>query len=96
VLELAPEVFDGVDVAMFDVPDEVSLEWAPIAAAARCRSWSTTPARSGWSRTSPLVVPEVNVDAIGQPSTWDHREPQLHHACHDGRDRRLHREYGTP
>jgi len=32
VLALAPEVFDGVDVAMFDVPDEVSLEWGPVAA----------------------------------------------------------------
>ena len=32
VLALAPEVFDGVDVAMFDVPDDVSAEWAPIAA----------------------------------------------------------------
>src|SRR5437763_7894491 len=28
----APEVFDGVDVAMFDVPDEISATWAPIAA----------------------------------------------------------------
>src|SRR5581483_6723629 len=33
VRELAPEVFEGVDVAMFDVPDEVSAEWAPVAAA---------------------------------------------------------------
>ena len=33
VQALAPDVFDGVDVAMFDVPDEVSAEWAPIAAA---------------------------------------------------------------
>ncbi|MDT7748523.1 MAG: aspartate-semialdehyde dehydrogenase, partial [Pseudonocardiales bacterium] len=32
VRELAPEVFDGVDIAMFDVPDEVSAVWAPIAA----------------------------------------------------------------
>src|SRR6516162_4552074 len=32
VQELAPEAFDGIDVAMFDVPDEVSAEWAPIAA----------------------------------------------------------------
>ena len=30
-----PEVFDGVDLAMFDVPDEVSAQWAPVAAAAR-------------------------------------------------------------
>src|SRR5436190_24384807 len=32
VVALAPEAFDGVDVAMFDVPAEVSAEWAPIAA----------------------------------------------------------------
>ena len=32
VQALAPEVFDGVDVALFDVPDEVSAQWAPIAA----------------------------------------------------------------
>src|SRR5215468_2604292 len=31
VVELGPEVFEGVDVAMFDVPDEVAAEWAPIA-----------------------------------------------------------------
>ncbi|HEX4256424.1 MAG TPA: aspartate-semialdehyde dehydrogenase, partial [Streptosporangiaceae bacterium] len=33
VLPLAEDVFDGVDVAMFDVPDEVSGQWAPVAAA---------------------------------------------------------------
>ena len=33
VVALSPEAFDGIDVAMFDVPDEVSAEWAPIAAA---------------------------------------------------------------
>src|ERR1700745_1510456 len=33
VQELSADVFDGVDVAMFDVPDEVSVQWAPIAAA---------------------------------------------------------------
>ncbi|MFE5870219.1 aspartate-semialdehyde dehydrogenase, partial [Streptomyces roseifaciens] len=31
VVALSEEVFDGVDVAMFDVPDEVSARWAPIA-----------------------------------------------------------------
>src|SRR4029453_3775494 len=31
VVALSPEAFDGVDVAMFDVPDEISAEWAPIA-----------------------------------------------------------------
>ena len=32
VVALSPEAFDGIDVAMFDVPDEVSAEWGPIAA----------------------------------------------------------------
>ena len=36
VEELTPQVFDGVDVAMFDVPDEVSAQWAPVAAARCC------------------------------------------------------------
>ena len=31
VMELSPEAFGGIDVAMFDVPDEVSAIWAPIA-----------------------------------------------------------------
>jgi aspartate-semialdehyde dehydrogenase len=62
VQALAPEVFDGVDVAMFDVPDEVSLEWAPIAAA----RGAVVVDNSGAFRMDPqvpLVVPEVNPDA---------------------------------
>lgn len=59
VLALAPEVFDGVDVAMFDVPDEVSAEWAPIAVA----RGAVAVDNSGAFRMDPdvpLVVPEVN------------------------------------
>ncbi len=59
VLALAPEVFDGVDVAMFDVPDEVSAQWAPIAAA----RGAVVVDNSGAFRMEPdipLVVPEVN------------------------------------
>jgi aspartate-semialdehyde dehydrogenase len=62
VRELAPEVFDGVDVALFDVPDEVSAEWAPIAAA----RGAVAVDNSGAFRMDPevpLVVPEVNADA---------------------------------
>jgi aspartate-semialdehyde dehydrogenase len=62
VVALAPEVFDGVDVAMFDVPDEVSAEWAPIAAA----RGAVAVDNSGAFRMDPdvpLVVPEVNADA---------------------------------
>jgi aspartate-semialdehyde dehydrogenase len=59
VAALAPEVFDGVDVAMFDVPDEVSAHWAPIAAA----RGAIVVDNSGAFRMDPdvpLVVPEVN------------------------------------
>ncbi|PPK65855.1 aspartate-semialdehyde dehydrogenase [Actinokineospora auranticolor] len=61
VLALAPEVFDGVDVAMFDVPDEVSAQWAPIAA----ERGAVAVDNSGAFRMDdqvPLVVPEVNDD----------------------------------
>ncbi|MCP2164555.1 aspartate-semialdehyde dehydrogenase [Goodfellowiella coeruleoviolacea] len=63
VQALAPEVFDGVDVAMFDVPDEVSAQWAPIAAA----RGAVAVDNSGAFRMDPdvpLVVPEVNADAV--------------------------------
>ena len=59
VLALAEDVFDGVDVAMFDVPDEVSAVWAPIAAA----RGAVAVDNSGSFRMDPdvpLVVPEVN------------------------------------
>jgi aspartate-semialdehyde dehydrogenase len=59
VRALAPGAFDGVDVAMFDVPDEVSAEWAPIAAARGAIAVDN----SGAFRMDPdvpLVVPEIN------------------------------------
>jgi aspartate-semialdehyde dehydrogenase len=62
VLALASEVFDGVDIAMFDVPDELSAQWAPVAAA----HGAIAVDNSGAFRMDPqvpLVVPEVNVDA---------------------------------
>jgi aspartate-semialdehyde dehydrogenase len=67
VQALAPEVFDGVDVALFDVPDEVSAEWAPVAAA----RGAVAVDNSGAFRMDPdvpLVVPEVNAaDAADRP-----------------------------
>ena len=62
VQALAPEVFDGVAVAMFDVPDEVSAQWAPVAAA----RGAVVVDNSGAFRMDPdvpLVVPEVNASA---------------------------------
>ncbi|HET9898542.1 MAG TPA: aspartate-semialdehyde dehydrogenase [Streptosporangiaceae bacterium] len=62
VVELAAGVFDGVDIAMFDVPDEVSAVWAPQAAARGV----VVIDKSGAFRMDhevPLVVPEVNPEA---------------------------------
>jgi len=59
VQALTTEVFDGVDVAMFDVPDEISAKWAPIAVSRGVVAVDN----SGAFRMDPevpLVVPEVN------------------------------------
>ncbi len=63
VIALSAEAFDGVDIAMFDVPDEVSAEWAPIAV----ERGAVAIDNSGAFRMDadvPLVVPEVNADKI--------------------------------
>ena len=65
VTVLSEDAFDGVDVAMFDVPDEVSAAWVPVAAArgAVCVD------NSGAFRMDPevpLVVPEVNPAAAAR------------------------------
>ncbi|HEX5494008.1 MAG TPA: aspartate-semialdehyde dehydrogenase [Mycobacteriales bacterium] len=59
VRALAPEVFDGVRVAMFDVPDEVSAIWAPVAAG-RGAVVVDNSAAFRMDPQVPLVVPEVN------------------------------------
>jgi aspartate-semialdehyde dehydrogenase len=65
VTALSAEVFDGVDVAMFDVPDEVSAQWAPVAAA----RGAVVVDNSGAFRMDPqvpLVVPEVNPGEVAR------------------------------
>jgi aspartate-semialdehyde dehydrogenase len=62
VVALSPEAFDGIDIAMFDVPDEVSARWAPIAVS----KGAVVVDNSGEFRMDPavpLVVPEVNPKA---------------------------------
>ncbi|MGH3783439.1 MAG: aspartate-semialdehyde dehydrogenase [Pseudonocardiaceae bacterium] len=59
VVELTAEAFDGIDIAMFDVPDEISERWAPVAVA----RGAVVVDNSGAFRMDPdvaLVVPEVN------------------------------------
>ncbi len=59
VVALDGDVFRQGDLALFDVPDEVSEQWAPVAAAAgaivvdNSGAWRMDP-------DVPLVVPEVN------------------------------------
>jgi aspartate-semialdehyde dehydrogenase len=63
VVALSSEAFEGIDIAMFDVPDEVSIEWAPIAAS----KGVVVVDNSGAFRMDkdvPLVVPEVNPQEI--------------------------------
>ncbi len=67
VRELTADAFDGVHLAMFDVPDAVSAQWAPVAAARGV----VVIDKSGAFRMDPdvpLVVPEVNpADAARRP-----------------------------
>lgn len=63
VVALTPESFEGIDVAMFDVPDEVSAHWAPIAVA----KGAVAVDNSGAFRMDegvPLIVPEVNPEMV--------------------------------
>jgi aspartate-semialdehyde dehydrogenase len=63
VVALSEDVFTGADIALFDVPDDVSEEWAPIAVSKgavvvdNSAAWRMHP-------EVPLVVPEANPDAI--------------------------------
>src|SRR5262249_6155519 len=63
VVALSEDAFDGIDVAMFDVPDEVSAQWAPAAAA----HGAVAVDNSGAFRMDPdvpLVVPEINPEQL--------------------------------
>jgi len=63
VVALSPEAFEGIDIAMFDVPDEVSKEWAPIAASIGCVVVDNSGAFR-MDKDVPLVVPEVNPEQV--------------------------------
>jgi aspartate-semialdehyde dehydrogenase len=63
VQPLTANAFDGVDVAMFDVPDAVSLEWAPVAAARGAVAVDNSGAFR-MDRDVPLVVPEINPEQV--------------------------------
>ncbi len=63
VVALSQDAFDGIDVAMFDVPDEVSAVWAPAAVG----RGAVAVDNSGAFRMDPqvpLVVPEINPEQL--------------------------------
>jgi aspartate-semialdehyde dehydrogenase len=65
VVALAADVFEDVDLALFDVPDDLSAEWAPVAAE---RGAIVVDNSAAWRMNDqvPLVVPEVNPQAADQ------------------------------
>jgi aspartate-semialdehyde dehydrogenase len=62
VVGLSPEVFDGADIALFDVADELAAEWAPVAAG-RGAIVVDNSAAFRMAEDVPLVVPEINPEA---------------------------------
>ena len=62
VAETSETSFEGIDLALFDTPDDVALEWVPRAnrAGAVCIDNS-----AAWRMDDrvPLVIPEINPDA---------------------------------
>ena len=93
VVPLTAEVFDGIDVAMFDVPDDVALEWVPVAAA----RGAVVVDNSGAFRMDPevpLVVPEVNRDQVRARPRGIIANPNCTTLSMIAAIGALHREYG--
>ena len=62
VVEIAPEVFDGVDVALFSAGGGTSRQWSPIAAGRGALVVDNSSAFRADPEV-PLIVPEVNIEA---------------------------------
>lgn len=63
VLALGEDVFDGVDVALFLVPAEVSARWAPLAVTRGAVVVDSSPAFRADPEV-PLTVPEINPHTV--------------------------------
>ncbi len=62
VRAICPEVFEGVDIALFSAGAGISLEWSPVAAAAGAIVIDNSSAFR-MDDDVPLVVPECNIEA---------------------------------
>ena len=63
VEEISENAFEGIDVAVFDVPDEISKQWGPVAASKGVVVVDNS-AAFRMDNEVPLVVPEVNEKEI--------------------------------
>ncbi len=75
VEELEPDAFNGIDLAIGSTPDEVAKDFVPWAVERGC----VVVDESGYWRMDPkvpLVIPEVNPDAVLE-SQGHHRQPEL-------------------
>jgi aspartate-semialdehyde dehydrogenase len=63
VVEISDRAFDGIDVALFDTPDDVAAEWVPRATAAGAICVDNSAA---WRMDDsvPLIIPEINAHAL--------------------------------
>src|SRR5438552_2946009 len=64
VVEISDGAFDGIDIALFDTPDEIAIDWVPRAKAAGAVCVDNSAA---WRMDDsvPLVIPEINAEALG-------------------------------
>ncbi|MGA8113540.1 MAG: aspartate-semialdehyde dehydrogenase [Actinocatenispora sp.] len=93
VQELTPEAFDGVDVAMFNVPDDVAAQWVPLAV----ERGAVAVDSSGAFRLDPdvpLVVPEVNPERARDRAKGVVANPNCTTLAMIVAIGALHREYG--
>ena len=88
VQALAAEVFDGVDVAMFDVPDEVSAAVGADRRGARRRRRRQLRCVPDGPRRAARRARGQPRRAAREPAQGHHRQPQLHDAVDDRRARR--------
>ncbi len=65
VAEIAPDVFEGVDLALFSAGGATSREWSPIAASKGALVVDNSSAFRA-DPECPLVVPEVNAEAAAR------------------------------
>ena len=63
VVEISDAAFDGIDIAIFDTPDEIAIDWVPRAKAAGAVCIDNSAA---WRMDDsvPLVIPEINPEAL--------------------------------